>query len=139
MPQLSKQKAKSVDDAETTSFEALAEGLYLGTLEEVDDSKEGPSGSYWSWRFSDLVNVETDEKAPGSLWVNTSMVEAAEWKLKEVFDAFGVKTTTDTDTLLGQQAQLVVEQRIIEKGARMGEVGNNVVRVMAVGEDPDDE
>jgi hypothetical protein len=133
VPKLPKEKAKSTDEAES-NFEALEEGIYLGTLEEVTTA-EGPKGEYWTWRFSDLIFIETDAKAPGSLWVNTSLSPEAEWKLKEVFEAFGVKANTDTDTLLGDKAQLAVEQRVIEKGARMGEIGNSVVKVMAVGAD----
>jgi hypothetical protein len=131
MPKLDKQAAKAVDEAEST-FSALDEGIYIGSLAEVL-TKEGPKGEYWSWRFTDLINIETDAKAPGSAWVNTSLSEDARWKLQEVFQAFGVDASTDTDELLGQQAQLVISQRVIERGARTGEVGNNVDRVMPLG------
>lgn len=133
MPQLDKSQSKAVAEAES-SFGPIDEGVYLGTLVDVT-SGEGNAGTYWSWKFSDLINVETDEKAPGSVWVNTSLSEAAQWKLKEVFDAFEVDTSTNTDDLLGRQAQLAVSQREIERGARMGQVGNQVDAVMPLGAD----
>jgi hypothetical protein len=65
--------------------------------------------------------------------VNTSLSDAADWKMKEMFEAFGVPADTDTDELLGKEIWLAVSQRVIEKGARMGETGNNVERAMPVG------
>jgi len=135
MPKLDKAKAKATGEAEST-FGPLDEGVYLGTLAEVTSGNEGPKGEYWIWRFEDLINVDTDEKAPGNLWLNTSLSADAAWKMKEVFDAFGVKPDTDTDTLLGEQVQLAVEQRVIEKGPRKGSLGNDIVQVLAVGADP---
>jgi hypothetical protein len=131
MPKLNKEQAQATSEAES-AFGPLEEGVYLGTLSEVTVGK-GEKGPYWSWRFSDLINTETDEKAPGSVWVNTSLTAEAQWKLKEVFDAFEVVPDTDTDELLGQQVQLVVSQREIERGARMGQVGNQVDAVLPIG------
>ena len=135
MPKLNKTTAKAVDSAKST-FEALEEGIYAAVLDSVEVKGPGASGyEYWSWKFVNLVNVESGEKAPGSQWVNTSLSPDAQWKMKEVFDAFGVPSDTDTDTLLGESALLVVSQRPIEQGARMGEIGNQVDRVMAVQEE----
>jgi len=132
-PQLDKNQAQATDDAESKSFEALPEGLYLGTLMDVE-VKQGGKGDYWSWRFSDLIAVEDDQQYPGSQWVNTSLTPEAAWKLKETFEAFNATSDTDTDELLGKQCWLVVSQRVIERGARMGEMGNNVDRLMPIGE-----
>jgi hypothetical protein len=132
MPKLAEDKAQQVNETEGSSFEAYPEGIYQGTLQDVE-VREGQKADYWSWRFSDIISVEDDKKFPGSLWVNTSLTDAADWKMKEVFAAFGVPADTDTDELLGKEVWLAVSQRVIEKGARMGETGNNVERVMPVG------
>jgi hypothetical protein len=113
----------------------MPEGLYQGTLQDVE-VRPGKVADYWSWRFGELVAIEDDKPWPGSLWENTSLSPNAEWKLKEVFDAFGSSTDTDTDTLLGKTVWLVVSQRTIESGARMGQLGNQVERVLPVGGDP---
>lgn len=137
MPKLNKTQAKSVSAAKS-SFEALEPGVYAAVLDsvEVRTPRSGGSGyDYWSWKFVNLVNVESGEKAPGSQWTNTSLSPDAEWKMKEVFDAFGVPADTDTDTLLGQSVLLAISQREIESGSRMGEIGNQVDRVLPVGDD----
>lgn len=132
MPQLSKEAAKATGEAESASFEAFPEGIYYGTLQDVE-VREGSKGPYWSWRYGDIMSVEDEKSYPGSIWNNTSESEAARWKMKESFDAFGVDPDTDTDELIGKQVWLVVSQRVIEQGARMGELGNQVERVMKVG------
>lgn len=134
MPKLPDEQATATDEVEPQTFEALPEGLYLGTLVDVE-VREGQKGEYWSWKFGDLIAVEDDKLYPGHLWNNTSLSEAAAWKLKEAFDAFKVPANTDTDELIGQSCWLTVSQRVIERGTRMGEVGNNIERLMPIGAD----
>jgi len=134
MPKLDQAQATQTESVESTGFEALPEGMYLGTLVDVE-VRDGQKGPYWSWKFGDLISVEDDKPYPGHQWVNTSLTPEAAWKLKETFEAFKVAPDTDTDELLGQQCWLVISQRTIERGARMGEVGNNVDRLLAVGAD----
>lgn len=128
MPQLPKTKAKEVGNAESTAFEALPAGPYVAALKDCKVApKEGPSGPYWIWEFE---VGQPEEYAKRRLWVNTSLSEAADWKLKEVFDAFGADYDTDTDELINQVVLLQVSQRIIEQGSRKGDLGNNVDRVL---------
>jgi hypothetical protein len=125
MPKLDKKTATRVGNAEGSSFEALPEGPYLARLREVT-VRDGNKGPYWSWEF-EVVGGEHDGRR---LWVNTSLSENADWKMKEVFEAFGYSTDSDTDEMVGELVKLIVSQRIIERGARQGEVGNNVDTVM---------
>lgn len=124
MPKLGKEAAKKVGES-TSGFDPLPEDTYVCSLVAVE-VREGGKGPYWSWEF----DVAFGDMQNRKLWVNTSLADNAQWKLKEVFDAFGVGTDTDTDELIGQVAQLSVSQRVIEQGARAGQVGNNVDRVM---------
>lgn len=136
MPKLPDDVAAEVAEEEVASFEALPEGIYLASLADVE-VKPGNVADYWSWRFTDLVLMDTDPPTPypGSAWINTSLSENAKWKMKEVFDAFGVAPDTDTDELLGEPVRLAITQRVIEKGARVGEIGTNVDRVMPAEDD----
>lgn len=127
MPKLPKATAKAVGEAESSSFDPLPEGPYVAKLTGVE-VREGQKGPYWSWEFS---VVEPDDHENRKLWTNTSLSDSAAWKLKEVFEAFGVAADTDTDELIGQVVKLAVTQRVIEQGARAGDIGNNVDRVMA--------
>lgn len=122
MPKLPKTTAKKVEATETTQFEALPADKYLCRLMNVEQ-KPGNVADYWSWEFE---VIEPDEFEGRRLWANTSLSEKAFFKLKEAFEAFGVSPDTDTDELCGESALLVVSQRPIEKGARKGEMGNNV-------------
>lgn len=136
MPKLPKAAAKRVDEAEVSQFDALEEGTYIGKLSKVTVSDQpGPSGAhYWTWEFEDIHTLDGD-KVPGRLWVNTSLAETADWKMKEVFDAFGYTPDSDTDEMIGEKVKLVVSQRVIERGARKGQTGNNVENVMPLGDD----
>lgn len=146
MPKLPKKAAKATAETESQSFDALPVGTYIGTLEQVtthdgraiasspadvDQFGEGEKIPYWKWQFKDITgrsgeDVEPGKTYPGKLWVQTSLGENSRWKMKEVFDAFGYTTDTDTDEMCGEKVVLVVTQRTIEGGPRKGEIGNNV-------------
>jgi hypothetical protein len=127
MPKLTKEKAKAAESV-TDSFGPIPEGLYDARLYSVT-SKEamGSGNTYWSWEYR-----ITDGPFEGrKLWDNTSLSDAAAFRIKQTFDAFGVPADTDTDDLCGRAVQLTVTQRVIERGARAGEIGNNVEKVLS--------
>lgn len=125
MPKLNKETAKKVGQA-NSDFEVLPPDTYEARLREVA-TKEGEKAPYWRWEF------EIPEGLPFAgrrLWVNTSLSEKAAFKLNEAFTAFGVAADTDTDELIGQSVLLSVSQAPISGGARMGELGNNVDKML---------
>lgn len=134
MPKLNKDLASAASEAVTTSFEPVPEGVYGVTLRGVD-IKEGQKGPYWVWEFEIPTG---NDHAGRRFWLNTSLSEAALWKLNEVFSAFGATTDTDTDELIGKSVKAVVVQRTIQAGARSGEVTNQIDAVMplAQGQSP---
>jgi hypothetical protein len=136
MPQLDKKQAKEVQEVEPTEFPVLPIGFYWAKLLDckVSDAPGGSGFHYWIWEFGDLSNVETKETAPGRQWMNTSLSPNAQWKLAEVFEAFGVSPDTDTDELLGTEIGLFIGQREIEQGQRKGQIGNQVERVVSLDE-----
>lgn len=131
MAKLNKKTAEMVDKAEGGSFEPLEAGAYHVRLVDVDSDREGPKGPYWSWEF-DVVEPDTRKS---KLWQNTSLSEAAAFKMKETFDAFGVPTDTDTDDLCGQVCKAIVSVRTIQSGARQGELANQIDRLVPADED----
>lgn len=131
MPKLNKKTAEKVAEAESSDFEPLPAGAYHCRLVDVDGSREGPSGPYWSWEFDVLDEEHQNRK----LWNNTSLSEAAHWKLAEAFAAFGVGTDTDTDELLGQVCKAIVTVRTIQAGARKGQLANQVDKLVEADED----
>lgn len=137
MPKLNKTKAKSVNNQEAQEYAALPVGKVLAKLVEVK-VKEGPKGEYWAWEF-DVTNPS--EFAKRKIWTNTSLAENAEWKLNEMFSAFGVPPDTDTDELVGEVICAYLTQYVIPTGKNKDKIGNQVDSVMAAAEygDPDDD
>lgn len=131
MAQLNDENAQRMADAKD-GFEPLDPGAYHAVLKDVDPTRSGPKGPYWSWEYE--VVEEGDWKGR-KLWNNTSLAEGSEFGFKQTFEAFGAETTADTDDLLGQCVKLIVSVRTIEQGTRKGELGNNIDRVVA--KDPD--
>ncbi len=125
---LTKSKAKRVEAAES-DFTLLEDGLYRLRLLNVDPRPgQAPprgKGPYWSWEFKVV-----EEGQPGrKLWLNTSLSEDSEWKLKETFQAFEVPATTDTEELVGEEVIGQVGTRTIEKGARVGQDDNQIMQL----------
>lgn len=124
IPKLTTATAEKVDEAES-NFEPVPEDVYVAALVDVE-VKEGAKGTYWKWTFK---IAEGDFKGRQQ-WTNTSLNENALWKLREVFEAFGVPTDSDTDDLVGNQVKLYVVQEPIEQGSRKGQMGNQIRTVM---------
>lgn len=131
MAKLNEEIAKRVEESEDSGFEPIPDGVYHAKLMDVDTTREGPKGPYWSWEFEII-----DEEFKGrKQWNNTSLSPKADFKMKETFAAFGVPVDTDTDDLLGKIVKLVVSQRVIQSGTRQGEVGNQIDRLKPADED----
>lgn len=126
MAKLNKKLQDRVDKAETSGFEPVPDGVYYLQLFDVDASREGPKGPYWSWEFN---IVESDEYDGRKQWNNTSLSAAADFKMKETYEAFGVPLDTDTDDMLGMVVKGQISQRVIQSGDRMGEMGNQIDRL----------
>jgi hypothetical protein len=125
MPQLNDTLAQKVADAED-GFKLLDPGIYRLTLIEVE-VKEGKKGPYWSWRFD---VTEGEPNAGRRFYENTSLSEAAFFRLKSVFAAFGVPTGTDTEELIGRQLRGVVGHETIGDGPKMGELRNSLDQLL---------
>jgi hypothetical protein len=132
MPKLTKKAAAEATTASegTGSYEPLDPGRYVCKLVDVE-AKEGLKGPYWSWSYE----VARGEGLGRKLWDNTSMSEAARWRLGLTFAAFGVDADTDTDELVGEEVALLVDTQTIQAGKRAGELGNVVAAISALTEE----
>lgn len=117
---------EAINTAENTSddeFEPLPVGVYHARLMEVDTSREGAAGPYWSFQY-DIV--DPDKYGNRKVWDNVSLSAKAAFKRKQVWGAFGVPLTTDTEDMLGDVVMLVIGHRTIQKGAREGQTAEQV-------------
>lgn len=125
MPKLPKKTQEAAEQAEDSGgFAALPEGKYLCVLDDVQTDGSGPAGPYWTWVWK--IHPDNGEHEGRMLWDVISLSEKAAWKVKQVFEALGYSLDSDTDEMIGEAAVLVVSQRVIERGKRQGEMGNQV-------------
>lgn len=127
MAQLNADVAEKVEKAQD-NFALLPPHIVVATLVEDVEIKEGQKAPYWVWKF------KTDEDSPvgpNRTYRNrTSLSEAAFFKLKEVFTAFGVPATTDTAELVGKKVRLEIVCEVMQGGSRAGEYTNNIASVL---------
>lgn len=135
MPKLDKKTAAAVAEQESQSFEPIPDGIYTAKLLSVEARESRAGNPMWTW---ELEIDEGDHKGRRQ-WVNTSLSENAQWKMKEVFDAFGYTTDSDTDEMVGDRIKIAVSTRVIESGSRAGQKGNNVDRCLPLGDSDDDD
>lgn len=138
MPTLDKATAIAVNKAESGGGALIPEGEYLAKLTKcvVAAKKDKNGNPYWVWSFE----VTEDGEYKGSkLSVNTGLAENQHWFMKMMFDAFGAKPNVNTDTLVGKEITIVVDQAEITGGARKGQLRNNIVSMMAPGSSAADE
>lgn len=127
MARLNKANAKAASEKadEWNGSGIVQPGIYLCKLVEVDSTRSGPSGPYWTWTY-ETVGVG-DEPVGKRFWDNTSLSEKAIGRLGKVFAAFGVGTDTDTDDLIGGLIAIEVKIGTISAGQNAGQQRNEVV------------
>jgi hypothetical protein len=128
MPKLNPNLASGVKKAAASSgFTPMEEGVYRARLTEVVAKNAASSNNpMWVWTYEIIDEKYKSRKQ----WNNTVLTDAALWKVGESFAAFGVPEDTDTDELLGCTVTLEISQREITQGARKGQIGNNIDRVL---------
>lgn len=128
MPKLSNEAAKKANEAEgSSSREPLPEGKYRVRLLEVESTKSAAGNPMWVWKFE----AENPEEHAGRwLWERTAIQENTMWKLRQVFDAFGVPADTDTDDLIGARVDLMVGQTVAQRGKMQGKIVNEITEFL---------
>lgn len=143
MPKLNDDIAKKVEQAED-GFKPVPEGVYiLQLMEDVEvrepqnANKNGEKVPYWRWTFEVPKEHEGKELEYSGrrFWTNTSLSDAAYFKLKETFAAFGVPTNTDTEELVGRRVKALITVKTIQGGQRKGELGNEISKLLPLDAD----
>lgn len=131
MAKLSNEAAKQVAAADTSggSREPLAEGKYRCRLLDVESTKSKAGNPMWVWKFE--VEVGQNPSDAGRwLWERTAIQENTMWKIRQVFDAFGVPADTDTDDLIGTTVDLMVGQTVAQQGKMQGKIVNEITEFL---------
>lgn len=106
MAKLNKSMQKQTENA-SSGFDPIPDGVYHFKLRDVDATRSGAKGPYWSWEFECVEPPYTGRR----VWNNTSLSENAAFMMKQTYDAFGVPLDTDTDDMIGGVVKLVVSER----------------------------
>jgi hypothetical protein len=139
MAKLNTETARKVEKAED-GFKPVPDGVYVLELREDVEVGEGGKGPYWKWTFEvpETHDGKDLDYAGRRFWTNTSLSEAAFFKLKETFAAFGVPTDTDTEDLVKKRVKAVIVTGTIQQGARKGEERSEIQRLLPLdADDPD--
>jgi hypothetical protein len=95
------------------------------------EARPGKAAPLWVWIFK---IPDGDVNQGRQFWHNTSLSEAASFKLKEVFSAFRVPTNTNTDHLIGKRVKALVTRQVAEQGKRQGQFVNAIQELMPLGQ-----
>lgn len=126
MPKLNAERAKQVEKAEGGGGFALAEeGTYTLKLTDVEAGETRGDTPKPKWVFKWVIVDEGPAKGV-KLWEHCALTDAAFWKLRQIFKAFGVTTDTDTDDLIGRTVKADVVQEIQQAGKGKGQLRNAV-------------
>ena len=129
MAKLTKQLANQAEAQkdEVPDFSPVPPGVYLCKLREVDTSRSGPAGPYWTWEFETVG--ANDEPEGKRFWDNTSLSEKAIGRVGKMFEAFGLDATHDTDESIGHLVAVEVKIGTIKSGDNAGNKRNEVTGV----------
>jgi hypothetical protein len=131
MAKLNKKMQGEVEKAQA-GFTPMPDGTYHFRLRDVDSTRTGNKGPYWSWEYECVEEPHVGRRQ----WNNTSLSEESLGFMKATFQAFDASLDTDTDELIGKIVRLQLTTRTIQPPSpRAGEQTNNVNRVLKP--DPD--
>lgn len=124
MAKLGGDQATAVENAVNPNG-LIDEGIYLATLTGEVKVFDGKS-VMWIWPFTiDAVNEKGEpqpfagRKVDHKTWIS----DAANYRLKDTFEAFGVPVSTDTDDLLNHKVRVKVTTKDDWKGDIDDETG----------------
>ena len=138
MPKLNPKQAKTVEATEAwetgSGYTLLDEGRYAAQLYTVTE-RTGRVAPVWNWRFVNVHNEDGEPQGRTNLFHSTSLSPKAAGRLKQVFQAFGYTTDSDTDEITGEWAVLYVAQEIREQGKNAGQRVNVIKSISSFNED----
>lgn len=117
MPKLSGANAKAAKQATGTNpFAPLPPGIHRVKLTSVKaGTSQKTNKPMWTWEFKSVEPVEGKD-----LREYTVIQENTMWKIGDIFEAFGVPTSTGTDDLLGKTVLVQTDVEVQQEGKGKG-------------------
>ncbi len=116
----------NLDFSSVPSREPLAEGVYTLQIAKVEETTSSTGNPMLKVEY-DVMGVEGGRK----LWDNFVLIDKALWKLKELFDALGIDTSSIVEMDVQELVGLEVQAKVVQDTYN-GDIVNRVKKILAV-------
>jgi hypothetical protein len=125
-PTLGRINMLNLDFSSVPSREPLAEGVYTLQIAKVEETTSSTGNPMLKVEY-DVMGVEGGRK----LWDNFVLIDKALWKLKELFDALGIDTSSIVEMDVQELVGLEVQAKVVQDTYN-GDIVNRVKKILAV-------
>ena len=116
--------AINLDFSSVPSREPLEEGVYHLQIAKVEETNSSTGNPMLKVEY-DVLGVEGNRK----LWDNYVLIDKCLWKVKELFDALGIDTSSLVEMDVNELVGLEVQAKVIQETYN-GDIMNRVKKVM---------
>lgn len=114
----------NLDFSSVPSREPLNEGVYHLQIAKVEEKESSTGNPMLSVEY-DVLDVEGQRK----LWDNYVLIDKCLWKVKELFDAIGVDTSSLVEMDVNELVGMEVNAKVIQETYN-GDIVNRIKKVM---------
>ena len=116
--------AINLDFSSVPSREPLEEGVYHLRIAKVEETTSSTGNPMLKVEF-DVVGVDGNRK----LWDNYVLIDKCLWKVKELFDALGVDTSSIVEMDVQELVGLEVQGKVIQEDYN-GDTVNRIKKIL---------
>ena len=113
----------NLDFSSVPSREALPEGVYHLQIAKVEEATSSTGNPMLKVEY-DVIGVEGNRK----LWDNYVLIDKCLWKVKELFDALGVDTSSLVEMDVSELAGLELKAKVVQEDYQ-GDTVNRIKKV----------
>lgn len=113
----------NLDFSSIPSREPLEEGIYSLTIAKVEETTSSSGNPMLKVEY-DVNGVEGNRK----LWDNYVLIDKCLWKVKELFDAVGIDTSTMVEMDVTELAGMQVNAKVIQETYN-GDIVNRIKKI----------
>lgn len=116
--------AINLDFSSVPSREPLEEGIYHLQIAKVEETNSSTGNPMLKVEYN-VLGVEGNRK----LWDNYVLIDKCLWKVKELFDALGIDTSTLVEMDVNELVGLEVQAKVIQETYN-GDIMNRVKKIL---------
>ena len=116
--------AINLDFSSVPSREPLEEGVYHLQIAKVEETNSSTGNPMLKVEYN-VLGVEGNRK----LWDNYVLIDKCLWKVKELFDALGIDTSSLVEMDVNELVGLEVQAKVIQETYN-GDIMNRVKKIL---------